>query len=57
MLELLILHQICNDYQNDDTYAYYLDNHYNMQKLGDRYDKLGKEFLSEYAIDNPEKSD
>ena len=57
MLELLILQRICDDYYNDRIYADYLDKHYDMQKLGDRYDELGKEFLTHYAIDNTEKSD
>jgi len=57
MLELLILVQICTDYNNDDIYAKYLDKHYDMQKLGDRYDELGKEFLNQYALDKTEKSD
>ena len=57
MLELLILQRICDDYYNDQIYANYLDKHYDMQKLGDRYDELGKEFLALYAIDNTEKSD
>ena len=57
MLELLILQRICDDYYNDRIYANYLDKHYDMQKLGDRYDELGKEFLTPYAIDNTGKSD
>jgi hypothetical protein len=57
MLELLILTQICDDYNNDSIYSYYLDKHYDMQKLGDRYDKLGKEFLNEYALNKTEKSE
>ncbi len=57
MLELLILNQICVDYNDNKIYADYLDKNYDMQKLGDRYDELGKEFLNDYAIDNPEKSD
>ena len=57
MLELLILTQICIDYNNDDIYAEYLDKHYDMQKLGDRYDELGKEFLNEYALNKTEKSE
>ena len=57
MLELLILTRICNDYWEDDTYATYLDKHYDMQKLGDRYDELGKEFLNEYALNKTEKSE
>lgn len=57
MLELLILTRICNDYWEDDSYATYLDKHYDMQKLGDRYDELGKEFLKQYALNKTEKSD
>lgn len=57
MLELIILDKICRDYWEDNTYATYLDNHYNMQKLGDRYSELGKEFLSDYALNKTEKSD
>ena len=57
MLELLILYRICDDYWKDDSYATYLDKHYDMQKLGDRYDKLGKEFLNDYALNKTEKSE
>ncbi len=57
MLELLILTQICTDYNNDDIYAEYLDKNYDMKKLGDRYDELGKEFLNEYALNKTEKSE
>lgn len=57
MLELMILVQILTDYNDDDVYAEYLDKHYNMQKLLDRYDELGKEFMSKYALNKPEKSD
>jgi len=57
MLELLILIRICDDYWKDDNYATYLDKHYDMQKLGDRYDELGKEFLNDYALNKTEKSD
>lgn len=57
MLELIILVQICSDYNNDVIYAEYLDKHYDMQKLGDRYDELGKEFLNQYALNKTEKSD
>lgn len=57
MLELIILTRICNGYYEDDLYATYLDKHYDMQKLGDRFDELGKEFLNDYALDKTEKSD
>lgn len=57
MLELLILTRICDDYWKDHIYATYLDEHYDMQKLGDRYDELGKEFLNEYALNKTEKSE
>ena len=57
MLELLILETIVSDYSDDMIYAEYMDKHYDMQKLGDRYDELGKEFLTPYAIDKTEKSD
>jgi len=57
MLELLILTQICDDYWKDVAYATHLDRYYDMKKLGDRYDKLGKEFLDEYALNKTEKSD
>lgn len=57
MLELLILIRICDDYWKDDSYAIHLDEHYDMQKLGDRYDELGKEFLNEYALNKTEKSE
>ena len=57
MLELLILTKISNDYWEDDTYATYLNNHYDIQKLEDRYDELGKEFLKSYALTKTEKSD
>ena len=57
MLELLVLTRISNDYWKDDTYATYLSNHYDIQKLGDRYDELGKEFLKSYALTKTEKSD
>ena len=57
MLELLILYRICDDYWQSDAYADHLDKHYDMQKLGDRYDELGKEFLNEYALNKTEKSE
>jgi hypothetical protein len=57
MLELLVLTRICDDYWKDDSYAMYLDKHYDMQKLGDRYNELGKEFLNEYALNKTEKSE
>ena len=57
MLELLILTRICDDYWEYDSYATYLDKHYDMQKLGDRYYELGKEFLNEYALNKTEKSE
>jgi len=57
MLELIILTRICDDYWKDSSYATHLDNHYDMQKLGDRFDELGKEFLNDYALDKTEKSD
>ena len=47
MLELLILIQICDDYNNDSLYSSYLDVNYDMQKLRDKYFKLGIEFLNE----------
>lgn len=57
MLELLILNLICASYWEDDGYADYLDKNYDIQKLGDRYDELGKEFLTPYALTKTEKSD
>lgn len=57
MLELLVLTRICDDYWKDDSYATYLDKHYDMQKLGDRYDELGKEFLNDYALNKAERSE
>lgn len=57
MLELLILTQVLSDYNDDSIYADYLNKNYNMQKLGDRYNKLGIEFLNEYALNKTEKSE
>ena len=57
MLELLILIQICDDYNNDSLYSSYLDVNYDMQKLRDKYFKLGIEFLNEYALNKTEKSE
>lgn len=57
MLELLVLTKVCDDYQKDKLYSTFLDNNYDMKKLGDRYIKLGREFLNDYALDKTEKSD
>lgn len=57
MLELLILDLICASYWKDDSYADYLDKNYDIQKLGDRYDELGKEFLTPYALTKTKKLD
>ena len=57
MLELLVLNKVCDDYQKDKLYSTFLDNNYDMKKLGDRYIKLGREFLNDYALDKTEKSD
>jgi len=57
MLELLILAKVLNDYNDDSIYADHLDKNYDMQKLGDRYYELGKEFLNEYALNKTEKSE
>lgn len=57
MLELLILIQISNAYSSDKLYAEYLEKNYDIQKLADRYNELGKEFLNEYALNKTEKSE
>jgi len=57
MLELLVLTKVCDDYQKDKLYSTFLDNNYDMKKLGDRYNELGREFLNDYALDKTEKSD
>ena len=57
MLELLVLTKICDDYQKDKLYSTFLDNNYDVKKLGDRYNELGREFLNDYALDKTEKSD
>ena len=57
MLELLVLTKVCDDYQKDKLYSTFLDNNYDIKKLGDRYNELGREFLNDYALDKTEKSD
>ena len=57
MLELLILSLISTDYHESTIYAAYLDENYNVDKLLNRYNELGKEFLTPYALTKTEKSD
>lgn len=57
MLELLILKEILNDLDNDVLYRDYIVMNYNLSKIENRYDELGKEFLTDYALNKTEKSD
>lgn len=56
-LELLVLKELLKDYHEYSEYKLYLDEHFNVSKIKDRYMELGKEFLNNYAIDKTEKSD
>lgn len=57
MLELLILKEILNDLDDDVLYRDYIVMNYNLSKIENRYDELGKEFLNDYALNKTEKSD
>lgn len=57
MLELLVLRLIIDDYDCNKNYHHRLSQSYDLDKLEDRYYKLGKEFLTPYALNNTEKSD
>lgn len=56
MLELLILQDILNTYDNSNTYKRYLDDNYNINAIEKRYIILGEEFLNDYALNKTEKS-
>ena len=57
MLELLLLQEIFYVYNNDIEYNEFLNKHYNIEKINERYLELGKEYLNNYALDKTEKSD
>jgi hypothetical protein len=57
MLELIILNEIADKYNNDSYFSAFLDTDYNIEKLNDRYMILTKEFLNDYALNKTEKSD
>ena len=57
MLELLILKEVIEDYDKDFEYRNFLNNNFDFKKLNNRYLELGREFLTDYALNNTEKSD
>ena len=57
LLELIILKDLLRDYAKDKEYADFLDTEYDVQKMENRFLELGKEFLNEYALNKPEKSE
>lgn len=57
ILELIILKDLLADYNKDKEYADFLDKKYDVQKIGDRFLELGKEFLNPYALNKTEKSE
>lgn len=56
-LELLILKNILEDYDEHSKYKEYIDKNYNISKMNNRYLELGREFLKDYALNKTEKSD
>lgn len=57
MLKLLVLRGINNDAFEDTKFREYLNTHYNTKKMLSEYEKLGTEFLQEYALKTPRKSE
>lgn len=55
--EILLLHQILEDYHDDKEYKQFIDKNYDVHKMYERYLTLGQEYLTQYALNTPEKSD
>lgn len=54
MLELLILKDILQGYDSNSEYKEFIDQNYNANKIEERYNELGLEFLEQYKKVNEE---
>lgn len=54
MLELLILKDILQGYDSNSEYKEFIDQNYNANKIEERYNELGLEFLEQYEKVNEE---
>lgn len=57
MLRFLVLRGINNDMVESNKFSKYIKTHYDSNRLLKDYETLGTEFLQEYALETPRKSE